>query len=270
MIEAPHDFTVDKCKDSLRFTRIQQPQIRRQAKGLRKAHMRDCLLKEITNKKEEAAKQIKQKTNWEQTKSHWRSLQKTVKDPPPPPLLKVQTREGNQIRTHSNQASLETGIQETCMGRFTMAHSAPIMKHFLGDKLHYLSDRDIASQIIEGTYDIPTNVDRESTLILKEIGRMGVKIINGDRPPINITPEDFTKFLKRVNKFASSGGDQHNGHYKASLTSDRLVKNLYSTTDNSLTEWSPPNRWKVCIQVMLEKIAGAYLVKKLLSLDRRP
>ena len=78
------------------------------------------------------------------------------------------------------------------------------MKHFLGDKLRYLSDRDIASQIIEGTYDIPTDLDRESTLILEEIGRMGVKIINGDRPPINITPEDYTKFWRRINEFTSS------------------------------------------------------------------
>ena len=55
------------------------------------------------------------------------------------------------------------------MGRFTMTHSAPILKHFFGDKLRCLSDRDIASQIIEGTYDIPTDLDRESTLILEEM-----------------------------------------------------------------------------------------------------
>ena len=174
--------------------------------------MRDRLLKTITNKKDEAFKEIKQKINREQTKSHWRSLQKTTKDPPSPPLLKVQTREGNQICTHSDRASLETGIQGTCMGRLTKAHSAPIMKQFLGDKLCYLSDRDVASQIIEGTYDIPTDLDRELTLILEEIGRMGVKIINGYRPPINITPEDYTKFWRRVNEFISSGGDKHYGH----------------------------------------------------------
>ena len=97
MIEAPHDLTVDDCKDGLRFARIQQRRIRRQAKGLRRLHMRDCLLKAIANKKEEAVKEIKQKINWEQTKSHWRSLRKTTKDAPSPPLLKVQTREGNQI-----------------------------------------------------------------------------------------------------------------------------------------------------------------------------
>ena len=128
------------------------------------------------------------------------------------------------------------------MGRFTMAHSAPIMKHFLGDKLRYLSDRDIASQIIEGTYDIPTDLDRESTLILQEIGRMGVKIINGERPPINITSKDFTKFWKRVNKFTSSGGDKHYEHYKASLTSDRLVK-VYTQQLTIVSQSGvPPNR----------------------------
>ena len=97
MIEAPHDLTVENCKDGLRFTRIQQRRIRRQAKGLRKAHARDCLLRDIRNKKEESTKQIKQKINREETRSFWGSFQKTVKDPPSPPLLKIQTREGNQI-----------------------------------------------------------------------------------------------------------------------------------------------------------------------------
>ncbi len=40
------------------------------------------------------------------------------------------------------------------------------------------------------------DINRESTLILEEIGSMGVQIANDDRPPITITPEDFTKFWK--------------------------------------------------------------------------
>ena len=55
MIKNPHELSVNECKDDLRFARIQQRRIRRQAKGLRKAHMKDCLLKVIKDKKEEAA-----------------------------------------------------------------------------------------------------------------------------------------------------------------------------------------------------------------------
>ncbi len=80
--------------------------------------------------------------------------------------------------------------------RFIIAHSVLIRKYFLGHQLRYLSDRDIATQIIKGTYDIPSDLDRESTLILEEVGIMGVQIANGDRPPITVTPENFACFWK--------------------------------------------------------------------------
>ncbi len=73
------------------------------------------------------------------------------------------------------------------------------MNHLLGTKLWYQSNRDIATQIIEGMYKIPMDLDRESAMILEEIGWMGVQIANNDRSPITITPEDFTKFWKQVN-----------------------------------------------------------------------
>ena len=48
-----------------------------------------------------------------------------------------------------------------------MAHRAPIMKHTLGAKLRYLSDKEVARSIIEGTYDLPTDLDSATKLILK-------------------------------------------------------------------------------------------------------
>ena len=48
------------------------------------------------------------------------------------------------------------------------------MKSLLGEKLRYLADEEIAKQIISGTYEIPVNLDPATTLVLEEIGRMGV------------------------------------------------------------------------------------------------
>ena len=56
-----------------------------------------------------------------------------------------------------------------------MAHSAPIMKTPLGDKLRYLLEKEIARHIITGTYEIPDEMDPATKLILEEIGRMGVR-----------------------------------------------------------------------------------------------
>ena len=91
------------------------------------------------------------------------------------------------------------------------------MKHALGVKLRYLSDKEVARSIIEETYGIPTDLDNATKLILEEIGKTGMKIRNEEGQEIVITPEDFIRFWKRVRKFTSSSlSGIHYSHYKAS------------------------------------------------------
>ncbi len=78
--------------------------------------------------------------------------------------------------------------------RFSLAHSAPIMNTLLGEKLRYLSDESLAKAIFTGMYDIPTNLDPPTPVILKETGTLGMKIVNGDTNKIIITPEDIRCF----------------------------------------------------------------------------
>jgi hypothetical protein len=89
----------------------------------------------------------------------------------------------------------------------------------------------LAKAVITGTYNIPTNLDPTTAMILKEIGTLGMKIVNGDANKIIITPEDFRHFWKKVNIFTSllmSG--VHYGHYKAAtqelLSTDVLTMQL--------------------------------------------
>ena len=68
------------------------------------------------------------------------------------------------------------------------------MKHTLGAKLRYLSGKGVVRSIIEGTYDIPTDLDNATKLILEEIGKLGMKIRNEEGQEIVITSEDFIRF----------------------------------------------------------------------------
>jgi hypothetical protein len=65
------------------------------------------------------------------------------------------------------------------------------MNLLLGEKLRYLSDEALAKAIITGTYEIPTDRDPATAMILKEIGKLGMKIVNGNNNEIIITQEDF-------------------------------------------------------------------------------
>ncbi len=78
------------------------------------------------------------------------------------------------------------------------------MKTLLGERLQYLSNETLARLIIMGTYNIPPDMDLATKLILEEIGKLGIKIVNREGNEIIITPDDFKRFWQKVNKFTSS------------------------------------------------------------------
>jgi hypothetical protein len=75
----------------------------------------------------------------------------------------------------------------------------------LGDRLRYLGDEELARSIITGTFDILADLDPATKLILKEIGKMGLKIMNGEGNEIIITPAEFTLFWKSATRFLECG-----------------------------------------------------------------
>ena len=217
-IKRPEELTMDELKDGLQFCRIRKAELRKQAKGLRKVHLRDCLLDVQTKRQNKCAKAIKQKLHQEKSKWMWYLIKRTVKDPHSPSVLRVQRVVEGEVKEYTVQEDVEQAIQQECKVRFSLAHSAPIMNLLLGEKLRYLSDESLAKTIRTGTYDIPTNLEPATAMILKEIGRLGMKIVNGDNSKIIITPEDFKRFWKKVNKFTSSSMlGVHYGHYKAAI-----------------------------------------------------
>jgi hypothetical protein len=68
------------------------------------------------------------------------------------------------------------------------------MMALLGKQLQYLSDKSLARAIITGTYKIPSDIDPATKLILEEIGKLGVKLVNEEGTKIILTPEDFQRF----------------------------------------------------------------------------
>ena len=138
------------------------------------------------------------------------------------------------------------------------------MATLLGERLRYLSDKEMAKSIITGTYDIPSDMDPATKLILKEIGRLGIKILNGEGNKITITPEDFKQFWRRVKEFTSSSmSGVHYGHYKAAIQDNLSTEILAQQLTVIARSGIPPESWSIGLQVMLEKIAGVCLVEKL-------
>jgi hypothetical protein len=108
----------------------------------------------------------------------WYLIKRTVKDLQNGSVLKVQRVVDGEVKEYEVQEDVENAIQRECKVRFLLAHSAPIMNTLIGKQLRYLSDKALARLIITGTYEIPTDLDHSTTLVLKKIWRLGVKLIN--------------------------------------------------------------------------------------------
>ena len=94
------------------------------------------------------------------------------------------------------QEDAKQAIQRKCEIRFTLAHSAPIMKSLLGDWVRYLSDESLAQSIIMGTYEFPSDLDPATRLVLEEIGILGVKILC-----YSIHVDKYSKYLLHPSTF---------------------------------------------------------------------
>ncbi len=268
-INAPEELTLDELKDGLQLARIKKADLRKQAKGLWWVHLHDCLMDAQEKKQHKRAAAIKQKCHREESKRMWFLIKWTVKDPQSPSVLWVQRVVNGEVKEYAVQEDVEQAIQQECKVRFSLTHSMPIMTTLLGKRFRYLSDKALARSIISGMYDIPSDMDPATKLILEEIAKLGIKIMNGEGSKIIITLEDFTRFWRKVkDEFTSlSMSGVHCGHYKAAikdnLSTEILAQQLTVIARNGI----PPENWSVGLQVMLEKIAGVCLVEKLQAIQ---
>ena len=147
---------------------------------------------EKKQKKQMAA--FKQTINQEESKRMWYVIKRTVKDPQSPSVIKVQLVINGKTHKYKVQEDVENAIQQECEIRFSLAHSAPIMSTLLGKHLRYLSNKSLAKAIITGTYEITSDMDPTTTLILEEIGRLGIKLVNKEGTELIITPDSGRKY----------------------------------------------------------------------------
>ena len=89
-IEQPEALTMDGLKDRLQFARIRKADLSKQAKGLRKVHLRNCLIKAQTKNQHTRVAAIKQKCNREEGERMWYLIKGTVWDPHSPSIIQVQ------------------------------------------------------------------------------------------------------------------------------------------------------------------------------------
>jgi hypothetical protein len=122
----------EELQDGLQFARIRRADLRKQAKELRKTHLRDCLVDSMEKKQKKHTVAIKQTINREESKRMWYLIKQTVRNLQSPSILKVQCVINGRTQEYEIQEDVKNTIQQECKVQFSLAHSTPIMTTLLG------------------------------------------------------------------------------------------------------------------------------------------
>ena len=95
-----------------------QAELRKQAKRLRKVHLRNCLIDAQTKHQHIQVATIKQKCNREEGKHMWYLIKRTVRDPHSPSILWVQQVVEGEVKEYTAQEDKEQAIRRECKVRF--------------------------------------------------------------------------------------------------------------------------------------------------------
>ncbi len=90
-IANPDNLTMEELQDGLRFARIRRSELQKQAKGLRKVHLRISLVDSMKKKQKKRTAAIKQTINREESKRMWYLIKRMVKDPHSPSFRGLST-----------------------------------------------------------------------------------------------------------------------------------------------------------------------------------
>ena len=263
-IEHPKSLTKKQCQDGVRYCKLQLMDLRKNARGLRKVFLRDRLVAAKAIGDEEQCKGVQRTMEQEEQKHMWFTINRSLDDPRLGATMKVQKVVNGEVVEIDNKEAMNAEIQLVTEKRFDLAHSAKITLSSLQEKLGYLSDTEFAKELLGGEAVIPADVDETTTMVLEEIGRLGMEIQNEDGQKFTITPTQFKYFWRKVKESTSSSTSTvHYGHYKAATDSPIITKFLTQKLTVVARCGRPPERWGVGLQVMLEKIAGVALVNKL-------
>ena len=152
----------------------------------------------------------------------WYFINRSQKDTRSATPHLVQRMVDGVVQESTTKEETEEFVFEENEYRLQLAADAPISKTRLLEQLGYLADTEVAQQIIEGTFEIPDDIDDATALVLEEIGRIGVQMTSGEIT-LSITPEEFQYFWKRIKEgTASLYSGIHYGHYKAAAHSDKI------------------------------------------------
>jgi hypothetical protein len=258
------NLTHEQCLEGIAYCNQQLQNMERQALGLRKVHLRNCLIlaEDLNNK--ERYKEILQVIEREEQRRMWRSIRRVTNDPQLGAITFVQRQTNDGIVNITDREEMCEEIQAVTESRFELAESAPVTSSSLSSTVSFLGNTEYAMNLMTGAIPIPSDVDKHTRIVIEEMKRLWSSDNQEHFQAFSISNNDYRHFWRRVNENTSSSiSGLHFGLYKAAMRSDIITSFLADKISVIGSYGCPPSRWSCGLQVMLEKVAGVALVNKL-------
>ena len=134
---------------------------------------------------------------WEQERKKWCQINYTTRPPRGGNPLSVLVQSGPTVTTHDTEAAVVGHTSNHLSKRFCLAYSVPCCCGQLSDDLGFMGDTECSQQILEGTYDYPSNTDMWMKKILQE-ARHTFSHVGDKEIATTISTADFQQYWRRV------------------------------------------------------------------------
>jgi hypothetical protein len=150
--------------------------------------------------------------------------------------------------------------------RFSQTEPTPPMQPPLVNDLGYLAETEMADQVLEGTYEIPQEVDRYTQELLQELRRPEIVRKKG---PIHtvVTPAEHTQSWKRTKEKSAEPSGPSMAEVKAA-SQDEVLAGIDTFMRNlPYTKGFSPKGWQLITDVEILKKTGVYEVEQMRTIQ---
>jgi len=136
---------------------------------------------------------VKRLIREEQQRLSWRIINKYTKADRAAGVTKVEVcKEGKWVQMDT-KTLVEKAIMEELMKRFRLTDNSPMMSGPLRLLIGLLADTEASKKILDGTLQIPEEVDKYTKLLLSKLKR-----VNSGKIETEITADDIISYWKRA------------------------------------------------------------------------
>ncbi len=171
--------------------------------GLRKVHLRECLIKAQEDGGKARSKGILRTIKREEQKSVWRRINQAIDKPSLGAIPLVQKMKDGEVIDITETEEMNKEIQDVTEKRFDLSMSAPITMSLLHEKLGFLSDTDFAISLLQGDVYIPDDIDNVTTMVIEEIIRL-FQMFQEDHAEINLGESECRYYWRKFRERTSS------------------------------------------------------------------